>query len=249
MPSFLITISYDGGNFIGWEKQTNGLTIQGTIEKILSKVFFKEISIVASSRTDKGVHALNQKFLLKLDFEISLFKVRKVLKKVLEPTFLIKSVVKVSNSFNIFRSVIQKEYRYKINTGKFDIFSSRYSMQYGKSINVSKINKILEKFVGYHNFVNFCFIKSADKTKTNYFRKIKLARAFSKNNLLVIRFISSGFLRYQIRIMVSETISCYEEKQSINDIANKLEFPDKFPKYKSISTPNGLYLWKIDTIY
>ena len=69
--SYLITVAYDGSNFAGWAKQPNKFTAQGYIEGILGKVFSQKISILAASRTDKGVHALNQKFTLRLNLNFS----------------------------------------------------------------------------------------------------------------------------------------------------------------------------------
>ena len=60
--SYLVTVAYDGSEFDGWAIQPAKFTVQGYIEEILSKVFQKKISILAASRTDKGVHALDQKF-------------------------------------------------------------------------------------------------------------------------------------------------------------------------------------------
>jgi tRNA pseudouridine38-40 synthase len=59
---FLVSISYDGSLFHGWSEQVNTFTIQGSIEKRLSSVFKYNVKILASSRTDKGVHAIDQNF-------------------------------------------------------------------------------------------------------------------------------------------------------------------------------------------
>ena len=68
---YLINIAYDGSDFSGWATQPQQFTVQGYIEEILSKIFQQKISILATSRTDKGVHARNQNFTLRLNLDFS----------------------------------------------------------------------------------------------------------------------------------------------------------------------------------
>ena len=60
MFNYLLKIEYDGTNFVGWQSQKNGRSIQSTIEKALKRVLKTQIRIIGSGRTDKGVHALSQ---------------------------------------------------------------------------------------------------------------------------------------------------------------------------------------------
>ena len=59
MFNYLIKIEYDGTNFVGWQSQKNGISIQEKIERVFRKILNKKIKIVGAGRTDKGVHALN----------------------------------------------------------------------------------------------------------------------------------------------------------------------------------------------
>src|SRR5438874_13543093 len=98
--SYLISIAYDGSNFAGWAIQPKEFTVQGYIENILSKVFRKKVSILAASRTDKGVHAREQKFTLRLDLAFSKEKLFSLLKKLLSKYVLVKKVQKVDKNFH-----------------------------------------------------------------------------------------------------------------------------------------------------
>ena len=60
MPRIKIKIEYDGTNYVGWQSQRNGVSIQGEIEDSLRKIFNQEIKLYVAGRTDAGVHALNQ---------------------------------------------------------------------------------------------------------------------------------------------------------------------------------------------
>ena len=60
MNNYLITIEYDGSNFVGWQRQKNGISVQETIEKKIKKILKTKIKLIGSGRTDKGVHAIGQ---------------------------------------------------------------------------------------------------------------------------------------------------------------------------------------------
>ncbi|CAI2162233.1 12456_t:CDS:2, partial [Funneliformis geosporum] len=106
-------------------KQPDQFTVQGSIENILSKVFQQKINILAASRTDKGVHALDQKFTLRLNRFFPPSELFNLLKKVLRQYVLIKKVQTVDNNFHPIRNVVSKEYRYFIDTGEYNIFQKK----------------------------------------------------------------------------------------------------------------------------
>jgi tRNA pseudouridine38-40 synthase len=245
--SYLVTVAYDGSEFDGWATQPAKFTVQGYIEEILSKVFQKKISILAASRTDKGVHALDQKFTLRINLSFSEEKLFDLLKKVLGKYVLIKKVKKVDSNFHPIRQVIKKEYRYFINVGKSNIFQKKYRWEYNSPLEIKKLNNILRTFQGRHNFFNYSYCRWQERGKLNTEREINLLKGQKRGNTIVIRIVGKGFLRYQIRAIIGEVISCYEEKENIIDLKEKLiNFNKKNYKYKSIAPAAGLYLWKVN---
>ena len=60
MFNYLIEIEYDGSNYVGWQSQKNGKSVQDTIENVLKRIFKDKVRIIGAGRTDKGVHALSQ---------------------------------------------------------------------------------------------------------------------------------------------------------------------------------------------
>ncbi|CAI2194183.1 13701_t:CDS:2, partial [Funneliformis geosporum] len=138
---YLVTIAYDGSNFAGWAKQPEEFTVQGYIENILSRVLAQKINILATSRTDKGVHAREQKFTLRLNFFLTSSKLKLILAKSLREYLTIKSVQRVKASFHPLRAVIKKEYHTK------------------------KLLNILTIFCGKHDFFNFAYCRQKDRPK------------------------------------------------------------------------------------
>ncbi|RHZ37014.1 tRNA pseudouridine(38-40) synthase TruA [endosymbiont GvMRE of Glomus versiforme] len=249
---YLITIAYDGSDFVGWAKQPQQFTVQGYIEKILNKIFKinqftqQKINILAASRTDKGVHALNQKFTFRLPFFLSCQKLKRILVKSLQEYILVKSVRQVKKKFHPIKSVSKKEYRYYMNTGKYNLFAKKYCWEYNLLLDTKKLNNILTIFQGKHDFFNFSFCRQKDQDKTVTIRTIEKIRCWKREELLIISINARGFLRYQIRAMIGESIKCYEGKQTIKKLQEKLNYPQKKSlKYQTLAPASGLYLYKI----
>ncbi|RHZ35295.1 tRNA pseudouridine(38-40) synthase TruA [endosymbiont GvMRE of Glomus versiforme] len=247
MYFYLITIAYDGSDFTGWAKQPNKLTIQECIENVLSSIFKQTISVLASSRTDKGVHACDQKFTLRLTFNINKKQLFNLLKNSLKKYVFVKKVEKVSCDFHPIYNVLSKEYRYFINVGKYNFFQKKYCWEYNKLLEAKKINNILQIFQGRHDFFNFSYCRWQEREKTNTEREITSLKSWKRENIIIISITAKSFLRYQIRAIIGEVINCYEGKQTIADLKEKMtNFAKKNYKYKNIAPAAGLYLWKID---
>ena len=242
---YLITVAYDGSNFTGWAKQPKEFTVQGYIENIISKIFSQKINILATSRTDKGVHALDQKFTLRLNFFLAPEKLKLILAKPLQEYIIVKRVRSVKANFHPIKNVKRKEYRYYINTGEYNLFAKKYHWEYNLPLDTKKLNNILTIFQGEHDFFNFSYCRQKDQSKTLTVRAIEKIRCWKKKNLLIIRIIARSFLRYQIRAIIGESIKCYEAKQTIQQLKKKLTFPKQKLKYKLLAPASGLYLWKI----
>lgn len=246
MYFYLVTVSYDGSNFAGWAKQPKQFTVQGWIETILSKTFCQKINILATSRTDKGVHALNQKFTLRLNFPFSAKKLKLIINKTLKEYVVVKNVKKITKDFHPIRNVVNKEYRYFINIGEYNLFNKKYRWEYNLPLRVRKLNNILTLFKGEHDFFNFSFCRLKDKEKFTTVRIIELIKVQKKRELLMIRIKARNFLRYQIRAIIGESVNCYEGKQNISDLKEKLNnFENPSNKYKLLAPASGLYLWRI----
>ncbi|MCE8162828.1 MAG: tRNA pseudouridine(38-40) synthase TruA [Candidatus Moeniiplasma glomeromycotorum] len=247
MPFYLVSIAYDGSEFTGWAKQPNKFTVQGCIEATLSRIFQQKINILGASRTDRGVHARDQKFTLQLNLDFSAKKLFSILKKTLWKHVLVQKVKKVNSSFHPIGSVIRKEYRYFINTYQYNIFQKKYCWEYNQPLQTKKLNQILQIFQGTHNFFNYAFCRWKDKEQVNTVREIFTFKSWKKKEVVIIKITSRHFLRYQIRALIGEIINCYEGKQTLENLREKLiNFSQtNYYKYKKLAPASGLYLWKI----
>ena len=244
MLNYLIKIEYEGTNFVGWQSQKNGKSIQDTIEKVLKKILKNKIRITGAGRTDKGVHAFSQ---------YASFKVRSkiVNKKVfLESAnyFLrnklisILDVRKKSNDFHARHSAKQRTYEYLIvnRQGNLSINKNR-AWHVKKKINLNLLKKGAKLLVGTHNFSTF---RAASCSAKSPIKKMNIIKIRKLNDIIQIRFSSQSFLQNQVRSMVGCLKYLATNKWSIDDF--KVAFKSK--KRSNCAPPApacGLYLYNI----
>ncbi len=239
---YLMTFSYDGTNFSGYQKQPRERTIQSELEKALKEVNGnKKVEISASGRTDAKVHALNQKAHFDLDKEIEETKLAKALNSLLPDDIYIKKIDKVSDNFHARFSAVGKEYIYVINMGEYNPLERNYVYQYNKKLDVSEIARAMKYLEGTHNFKSFT---KTDEEKDDYVRTLSqtnLIRDTKDVNKITLVFVGTGFLRYMVRNIVGTLIEIGQGKMKSEDIIDILNKEDRRSAGKT-ANPEGLYL-------
>lgn len=225
---FLITFSYDGSKYNGYQKQPNGLTIQNRLEDVLTSINSgNQVSVVASGRTDAGVHALNQKAHFDLDIKITPENLKRALNSLLPDDIYVKDACVVSQDFHARFDVKAKEYIYKINMGEYNPIEKDYIYQYCKRLDVVEIERALKYLEGTHDFKSFT---SGDDVRDNYVRTIiqtNLIRDLRNVNMITITFMGTGFMRYMVRNLVGTLIQIGEGKYKSTDIIDILDAHDR----------------------
>lgn len=230
-----LTLAYKGTHFLGSQiqKETTN-TIFGQVEKVLSKINI-DYRVVASGRTDKGVHATGQVCHIDIPlFWNDLNKFKKVLNEMLPPAIRVKDVKKVVDDFHARYSAKKRVYRYLIKNTNSNPFEDEF-VTFLKDVNFESLEKKIKLFIGEHDFVNFMKTGSDVKSTT---RVIYKAFAYKHKGFIVLNFEGNGFLRAQIRLMVGALLTLNEEQ-----IVEKLNATQNH-KLKPVQS-NGLYLAKI----
>ena len=146
---YKIVFSYDGSLFFGYAKQIDKRTIQGEIEKVLSTIFCSNITIYASGRTDKGVHAYAQVADFVLDKKIkNIDKTLSSINKLLPGDIYVKELRKVNNNFSSRFNAKSKEYEYIINYKNYNPLKRNYELFDNKIINIDNIKSMSKLFIG-----------------------------------------------------------------------------------------------------
>lgn len=237
---YLITFSYDGTNFNGYQKQKKLRTIQGELEDALKFISGGTyIKVNSSGRTDRGVHALNAKAHFDLDKKITCYKLKCALNTYTGEDIYIKEVTIVDDTFHSRYMVKRKEYIYKINMSEYNPIERNYIYQYGKELNIDKIKSESKYLIGTYDFS--AFANKEDK-KESYIRTIYDIKINVYDNLLILTFIGNGFLKYQVRNMVGALIEVSTKDKSIKTILDS----KNRKSFGKIAPPVGLYLSKIE---
>lgn len=238
---YLITFSYDGTNYNGYQKQLNKNTIQDKIESALNKITSNKIIIHASGRTDSKVHALNQKAHFDLDKEYDLYKLKKSINSLIPEDIHISNIEVVDNDFHARFNIKEKEYIYKLNIGEYNPIDRNYVYQYNKELDLDKMIEASKYLLGEHNFKSFT---KTDDSKEDYIRNIYKINIIKKDNIITFDFIGNGFLRYMIRNIVGTLIEVGENKIEPIKVKEILDSQNRKNAGKT-AHPEGLYLYNV----
>ena len=244
MFNYLIKIEYEGTNFVGWQSQKNGKSVQDNIEKALKKVLGIKINIIGAGRTDKGVHAYGQSANFFCDKEIKdkykfLSSVNFFLKKNL---ISIINLTKKRLNFHARHNVKKKIYKYIIfNRLTSSPLHQNRSWVIKKKLNFNNMKKGIKYFVGLHDFSS---MRASSCSAKNPERTIIKAQVRKKKNKIIVNFESKSFLQKQVRSMVGCLKYVGENKWK----PERIKFVLKSRKRELCAPPappDGLYLEKV----
>jgi len=233
-------ITYDGSTFLGFQKQKSTQnTIQHVIEDALHSVHI-DSAIVASGRTDAGVHASGQVIHFDLpDFWTDLDKLKLTLNQKLKKVRF-KHISQVPNDFHARFSAKKRLYRYVFKTEEVSLFEQKYISQY-KPFNTTLLKQALHTFEGEHDF-DF-FRKTGTITHTSK-REIYKAQYKQRGKYHFIYFQANGFLRSQVRMMVDASMRYAQGKLSLEALLEQVNVQEKHTT--KLAPPEGLYLARIN---
>lgn len=239
---YLATVSYDGTNYVGWQIQPNGLSIEEVIENVLSKMLNTPTKIYGSGRTDAGVHALGQTFHFDSKEINDLGKFIYSMNRLLPDDIKISQIKNVKDDFHARFNAVSKIYVYKINTGKFDVFEKEHIYQFLQKLNVSQMIEASKLFIGEHNFMNFT---SKEEDESNFIRNIYSIDINEDNGIVTFTLSGNGFMRYMVRMIVGTLVQVGLGKLTVNDVELLISSKErKQTQYKIEAC--GLYLEKVN---
>lgn len=235
------TVRYDGSRYYGFQiqKKPEMVSVQGEIQKALSIIYDREMKIFGAGRTDRGVHALNQVFHFDSEKEVDCDRLRYSMNRLLPPDIRILSLEAVSDEFHARFSAKKKHYRYIVNREE-DPFMVHYALTWYKELDIEKIRKGMELFIGTHDFSCFCSNRDKeDSVRTIYDFTLKEER-----NRLIFDIIGSGFRRHMVRMMIGTLLVLGDHQIDTIYIEDRLRNPDVGTTAYS-ANPKGLYLVEV----
>ena len=243
MKNILLTIEYDGKDFNGWQKQPNKLNIQGEIERAIEEITGEKVDLIASGRTDAGVHALAQMANFKTNSKLPVEKYPIALNTKLKKSIRIQKAEEVEENFHSRYHCKQKTYRYIINnSGQGSSIYRNLEYFIPNKLDVEKMQEAVKYFEGEHDFKAF---KASGTSSKSSVRTIYKAKVEKQGERIIIELTGNGFLYNMVRIIAGTLVEVGLGKIEPTEIPKIIESKNREKAGKTLQ-PQGLYLVKVE---
>ena len=244
MNRYQILLEYVGTNFIGWQSQKSGKSVQKTLQIILSKILKKKILIYGAGRTDAGVHAIAQS--AHFDYQNKIANADKLVKSLNfflnKKNISIKKIKIKNKKFHARYSAKKRSYTYLIrNDLSSSVINNYREWHIIKNLDLNLLKKGANKYTGTHDFSAFRASNCNAKSPIRTIESIKISK---KKNLITIKIVSKSFLKSQVRSMVGCLKYLGEKKWSLKKFEEVLKSKNR-QNCAPLAPPYGLYLEKI----
>ncbi len=243
MVRYKITIEYDGTDFVGWQKQENGLSIQSSLEVAIKKMTSETVSVFGAGRTDSGVHAKGQVAHFELSKNIPLDNIRDGINQHLRPLpIAILDVKEVNNDFHARFSAKIRTYEYLIINRRGPLtFNKNLIWGVFKKLNIDAMKEAASIFVGKHDFNAF---RSIDCQSSSSIKTIQSCSIETNDQHITLNVSAKSFLHSQVRIMAGTLVEAGKGKFNSSDVKDIIKSRDR-SKAGATAPAHGLYLLKV----
>lgn len=254
MNIYKLKISYKGTDYKGWQVQPNMKTVQGELNRAISRIFkTDDFKTIGSGRTDTGVHALGQIVKLTTPFKIKDEGLLKALNSHLPEDIRVLEVEETDDSFHpVFHSK-KKEYHYyfTLNEQVMPFYGDRI-VDFSGKIDIEQMKKACSLFIGEHDFISFRCVGTdiASTIRTIYSCEIsdqsfQLLGCEKPIKGYVLKIVGNGFLKQMVRMIMGAIVSVGQGRTSFCEIEQELKNPSE--KRLGITAPGqGLYMVNVD---
>jgi len=238
-----LLIAYDGTHYQGWQRQKDCPTIQGVIEKILTRITQQRVSLVGAGRTDAGVHAWGQVANFRTTSEMTIAKMEAAFQALLPRDILIRQVQEAESAFHARFSSRAKIYDYFIfNQSQITPFSRSYGWFLQEPIDINLVKTGLSLLIGEKDFSSFQSQGSEVSCSVRTLYQAALL-PFPWGGFK-LRFKADGFLRHMVRNMVGILIRVGSRRISIEEFEEVIHSRDR-SRAGEMAPAQGLFLRKV----
>jgi tRNA pseudouridine38-40 synthase len=244
MPRYKLTIEYDGGPFVGWQRQANGRSVQQAIEEAIARFTGVEPRIHGAGRTDAGVHATGQVAHVDLDRAWAGDKLRDAVNAHLRPEpIAVLSAEPVGDEFDARRSARARHYRYRIVNRRAPLTLHRgHAWQVARGLDAAAMANAAQRLLGTHDFTTFRSTECQAKSPVRSLDRLEVDR---HGDQILIEASARSFLHNQVRSIAGSLKLVGEGKWSADDLQAALEARDR-KRCGPVAPPDGLTLVRVD---
>jgi len=242
---YQVIIEYDGTNFVGWQIQKNGMTIQEAVQKTLTKILKQKITLYGSGRTDSGVHALGQSahFIVKKNIDNKFTFLNTLNFFLNKKKISILEINKKKQNFHARYSANKRTYKYiiinRIAPLSLDINKAWHVKSF---LNITLMKKAAKLLQGTKDFSTY---RSSSCGAESPIRTLEKVTIGAKECKIIITFRSKSFLQQQVRSMVGCLKFVAEGKWTIKKFKRVMQSKKRI-NCAPPAPARGLYLFKVN---
>ena len=253
MPSFRLTIAYDGSDFVGWQRQASGVSVQGVLEEALSILDGRDVAVMGAGRTDAGVHARGQVASMTLARDIDAASVVRAVNARLPQTVRVIDAAEVPAAFHARFDARGKTYHYRIWNGEvMDPFLRGYTWHIASpALDISAMNEAAALLRGRHDFSAFQAAETdAHSAERTVFTSVLASEPHSMQSgrLLTYAISGDGFLRHMVRTIIGTLVDVGRGRQPSSWVGEVLASRDRGRAGRT-APAEGLCLMSVDYDY
>jgi len=241
LKKLALTVEYDGTRYHGSQFQNGVPTVQGEIERALTKLTGERIRIVSAGRTDAGVHARGQVVSFGTSSDLPPWTFARALNYYLAEDIAIRATIRVEESFNARKDAISREYQYRIlNSEVRSPLQGKYAYCVSGKIDIDAINEACYCLVGKHDFASF-----TGPCENDTVREIYGAEISREDDIIKLDIKAKSFLYKQVRYIAGALVRVGLGKMDAEDFRHVME--EKRPCGAGPLAPaHGLCLMKVN---
>jgi tRNA pseudouridine38-40 synthase len=240
-----LTLQYDGTDFVGWQRQAAGTSIQGLLEDALLPIEGKPVVVHGAGRTDAGVHALGQVASFGLEATIEPPTLAKALNAVLPLDVRVAEAETADAGFHARFSSTGKVYEYRILNGRYaSPFLRRYALHVIPPLDVEAMRQGAVTLVGEHDFSAFQGTGSQVHTPVRTIRRCDWREGNGPDTPLVLEIEGDGFLRHMVRNIVGTLLDVGLRRRAPAEIGTILASGSR-SRAGNTAPPHGLFLQRV----
>ena len=241
---YRLTIEYDGGPFVGWQRQAEGASVQASLETAIEKLSGERVTVTGAGRTDAGVHALGQVAHFDLIKEFEGGKVRDALNHYLRPDPVsVVDAAMVGEDFHARFSAKARHYLFRIlNRRSPPALDAGRVWHISPKLDADAMDAAAQFLVGCHDFTTFRAAECQAQSPVKTLDRLTVSRRADE---IHIEASARSFLHHQIRSFAGTSKLVGEGKWQPRDVKTALDARDR-SACGPVSPPDGLYLVKVD---
>ena len=219
MRNIKLLIEYDGTNYVGWQRQENGKSIQGEIESVLLQILKEKVNVMGAGRTDAGVHARGQVANFRSETKLDFSSIKGGLNGLLPDDIVIKEVEEVHTDFHSRYSAKERQYSYTIVREPTALMRN-LSWYVKYSLDVGLMQQAAMVITGKHDFESFC---KANSDVDHHICNVNSAHWEENNLVLIFKISADRFLHGMVRALVGTMVDIGRGYTPMDDLMTILE--------------------------